>query len=177
MHEPAIRQEGNVYIFCEESKIGNWIVSHIFLSVTCFLILFFLLTVFSKGVSILCRLWWIVLLFFGQAVLFRILWRNMCSRVEIDTIAEKIKFFRFYKETVEAPVRSVKFRFTWMFTCFYAGEKFIIPGGYINAIAEVLPAGVEIEFGKSFWGQRAKKQFQKRQNPVAQYQKTDKNRE
>jgi hypothetical protein len=155
-------QEGSVYIFCEESKVGNWIVSNVLLVVGGSWLFLGILNVLVAGGAFLWRILMIGPFFLVPAFLFRILWRNMCGRIEFDAATEKIKFFRFYKEVVEAPVRSVEFRFTWILTCLYAGEKFTIPGGYINSIAEVLPEGVEIKFLDGFWGQLGKRQFEKR---------------
>lgn len=157
-----IKQQGSVYIFCEESKVGNWIVSHVLLVVGGIWLSLGILNVLTSGAGFLGRILVIGPFFLVPAILFRVLWRNMCSRVEIDTATEKIRFFRFYHKVVEAPIRSVEFRFTWMFTCFYAGEKFTIPGGYINSIAEVLPEGVEIKFSDGLVGRLAKRQFQKK---------------
>ncbi len=155
------------YIFCEESKVGNWIVSHIFLCVVCFLIFFFLSIAFTRDVSVIWGLWWLVPLFLGLGALIRFVFRDMCSRVEVDTVTAKIKFFRFYHNAVETPVRSVEFRCGYRFARFYAEEKFAISPGYTNLIAEVLPEGVEIKFSDGFWGRLGKRQFEKRRRTKA----------
>jgi hypothetical protein len=156
-------QEGSVHVFAEESKVGNWIVSHVLLVVGGIWLFLGILNILTAGEASLWRILMIGPFFLGPAILLRILWRNMCGRVEIDTATEKIRFFRFYhKNVVEAPVRSVEFRYTWIFTCFYAGERFAVPGGYINSIAEVLPKGVEIKFSEGLWGRLAKRQFEKK---------------
>jgi hypothetical protein len=156
-------QEGSLYVFCEESKIWNWIVSNVFLVVGGIWLSLAILNLLTEGVAFLPHIFMIAPFLLVPAILLRVLWRNFCSRIEIDMANEKIRFFRFYhKDVVEAPVRTVEFRYTWIFTCFYTGKRFNVPGGYINPIAEVLPRGVEIKFSKSFWGRLAQRHFEKK---------------
>lgn len=157
------KHEGSLHVFCEESKIANWVVSNVILVVSAIWLFLAILAVLIEGLTFLPRLFMIAPFFLVPAILFRVMWRNFCSRVEIDMANEKVRFFRFYhKNAVEAPLRSVEFQFTWIFKCLYAGERFNVPGGYINSIAEVLPKGVEIKFSNSFLGRLAHRQFEKR---------------
>ncbi len=156
-----MEQKDGMYVFCDESKVGNWVVSHILLVVGSIFLFLSILSGLIEGKIFLLQGLVVTAFMLGMAILFRILWRNMCCRIEIDTANGKIRFFRFYKKVVEAPVRSVEFCFLCMFTCFYLGEKFTIPGGYINSIAEVLPEGVEIKFSKGILGRLAENQFEK----------------
>lgn len=154
-------QGARVYIFGEKSAVSNWMVRHVLLVVCGILVLLSVLDVFVEGEAFLPRVLMVAAIVLVQVIPIRILFRNLCSRVEIDTETEKIRFFRFYnKKIVEAPLRSVEFGYTWIFTCFYAGERFVIPGGYINSIAEVLPEGVEIKFSEGLLGRLAKRQFE-----------------
>lgn len=169
-------QEGSVQVFCQQPKVANWITSHVLIVIGGIFLPFSLFDGLIEGEVFLWRDLTVAALMFGLAIPFRILWRNMCSRVEVDTATEKIRFFRFYHEkVVEAPVRSVEFSYTWIFTCFYAGETFTIPGGYINSIAEVLPEGVEIKFPENFWGRLAKRQFEKRSRTIREVGSRDSN--
>ena len=154
-----------MYIFCEESKVGIWFFNHVFYIVGGLSLLFCLTIGLKWGWASLRNVGTlaIVATFLILASLCRLAFHNVCSRVEINIATEKIRFFRFFnKKIVEAPVRSVEFCCAYRFTCIYAGEKFVIPPGYTNSMAEVLPEGVEIKFGEGFWGRLAKRQYQKR---------------
>lgn len=155
--------EGSLHVFCEESKIANWVVSNVIFVVGAIWFFLAILTLLTEGMTFLPRLFMIAPFFLIPAILLRVMWRNFCSRIEIDITNKKIRFFRFYhKDVIEAPLKSVEFRFTWIFNCLYAGERFNIPGGYINSIAEVIPKGVEIKFSNSFLGRLADRQFEKK---------------
>lgn len=162
MSDPFIKEEGRVHVFCEKSGIGNWFVRHVVVFAASAWLFFLLITV-PAGSLITWRAFIVGPFFVIPAILFRTLFRDLCSRVEIDTAVEKIRFFKFYnKKIVEAPARSVEFRFTWMLMCRYAGGRFTIPGEYMDSIAGLLPEGVEIKFPEGLWGRFVKRQFEKR---------------
>ncbi|MGO9313179.1 MAG: hypothetical protein ACLQDI_10640 [Syntrophobacteraceae bacterium] len=87
---------------------------------------------------------------------------KVCYRVEVDTAAEKIRFFRYFnKEVVEAPIRSVEFLLGYRWACYYSGDKFIIFEPDMAQIADLLPQGMEIQFSEGYYGRVSKKRFER----------------
>ncbi len=159
-------QEGSVHVIGEKSKVANWIVSHIFLVIGGSVLLLYLITALDPEPKP-WRIWTMPLFLFIPTTFVRLLFHDRCYRVEVDTGTEKIRFFKFfYREVVEAPARSVKFRFTWQMTGIYAGTKVSINHEEMVQIATVLP-WLEIEFSEGLWGRLAKKQFNKSRQAIA----------
>lgn len=152
MNKHGQNSGSNIYLY-EMSKIGLWVMNHLFhiagvsTLITCVAIipdgpkkLFF-------GLKLL------LVSNFGLAVLIRFFWRNLCCKVLIDTMAEKITFFRcFNKGSVEAPLRYVTFLFDKHFACLYRGQRFTIPNEEISRMEAILPPGIEIHYSKSLYG-------------------------
>lgn len=152
--------QAGTYIFGEKSKVANWLLNHPFHFVGGPALL--ILLVSDHDIVHLTRVLTIILFFFGFALLFRVLSRNWCYWVAIDTVSEKVTFYRcFNKGIVEAPIRSVKFVFDRHFAGLYNGERFTIFNEYMGEISEVIPTGVEIQFSDGFYGRFMKKQYRR----------------
>jgi hypothetical protein len=164
MEQQAHKQLG-IYLFGEKSKLWNWVLNHPFHVAVILSLIGITFFVFDKArqMQVLIKA---ELVIFGTAFLLRfIICRNLCYLVEIDKLAEKIKFYRcFNKGVVEAPLRSVEFVFDWSFACYYAGQRFAIWNEYMDEIAEVLPREMEIHFKNGFYVRFMKKQFEKRRS-------------
>ncbi|MGO9020240.1 MAG: hypothetical protein ACLQVJ_18025 [Syntrophobacteraceae bacterium] len=160
MEREPERQENGTYLFGEKSKVANWILNHPFHIVGGGLLFCSLITV--RDLATLVIPLWVGALLFGFAFLLRLLCRNLCYRVEIYTVLEKIKFLRcFNKGIVEAPIRSVEFVFDKHFACLYGGERFTIYNEYMHLISDLLPPGMEIKFSEGFYGRFMKKQVER----------------
>jgi hypothetical protein len=153
-------QIGSVYVIGEKSKMANWIVSHIFLAFVGSGFLFSVIFALAGDP----KPWFgfvLTLFLFIPTTFIRLLFHDRCYRVEIDTATQRIRFFRFfYKEVVEAPIRSVTFRFSWKMTAIYDRTTVSIFHKDMVQIAEVLPE-IVIEFSDGLLGCLAKKQFNK----------------
>ena len=154
------QNRAGVYLLGEKSKAANWALNHPFH--ICGGAALIGLLVGDHDKVHLMRSLMIAASLMGVALILRYLCRNLCYWVEIDTLSERIKFFRcFNKGVVEAPVRSVEFIFDKHFACLYNEERFVIFNQYMGCIAKVLPAGMKIQFANGFYGRFMKKQFEK----------------
>jgi len=155
------QEQPGTYLFGEKSKLANWVLNHpihiaVFITVICFPI------AISDNATPLRTSVISEAIIFGLAFLLRFLCRNLCYWVEIDTLSEKIKFYRcFNKGIVEAPLRSVEFVFDKHFACYYSGERFTIFNEYMAAVAEVLPPEMGIRFAEGPYARFMKKQFER----------------
>jgi hypothetical protein len=149
-----------VYLLGEKSKAANWVLNHPFHICGAAALIGLLVGDYDK--VHLMRSLMISASLMGVALIFRYLCRNLCYWVEIDTLSERIKFFRcFNRGIVEAPLRSVEFIFDKHFACLYRGERFTIFNGYMGCIVKVLPSGMKIQFTNGFYGRFMEKQFEK----------------
>lgn len=154
------QNRSGLLLFGERSKAANWALNHPFH--ICGSAAIIGLLVGDHDNVHLMRSLMIATALLCVALILRYLCRNLCYRVEIDTSTERINFFKcFNKGFVEAPLRSVEFIFDKHFACLYHGERFTIFNEYMRCIAEVLPAGMKIQFSNGFYGQFMKKQFEK----------------
>ena len=159
--ERQLRKQAGTYFFGEKSKLANWILNHPFQIAAGCTLLASLIAIGDN--SMLLRVLAIFPPFsFGLALLLRLLCRNLCYQVEIDTKSKKITFFRcFNKRIIEAPIQSVEFRFDKHFAAIYGGERFTIFNEYMGGIIQVLSPEKEIEFSKGIYGRFMKRQFEK----------------
>jgi hypothetical protein len=159
--EGQSQKQLGTHLFGEKSKLANWVLNHPF-HVAMFLTLIGCsIAVVDKATQIPVLIKYEVVIF-GMAFFLRFYCRNLCYRVEIDRLSEKIKFYRcFNKGVVEAPLHSVEFVFDKHFACYYAGERFTIFNEYMADIAEVLPPEMDIRFAKGLYARFMKKQVEK----------------
>ena len=160
------QKQAGTYIFGEKLKAANWLLNHPF-HIAAFGVLIDTPLIASGPLSLITSLKINLLFFGGIAFFLRFICRNLCYWVVIDTVSEKVTFYRcFNKGVVEAPLRSVEFVFDSHFACYYAKERFTIMNEYMGGISEVLPPGVEIRFSDGFYGRFMKKQFDRQLKEV-----------
>jgi hypothetical protein len=158
--ESNVPKQAGTYLFGEKSRVANWVLNHPFH--LCGGAALIGLVVGDHDKVHLMRSLMIAASLLVLALILRFLCRKLCYWVEIDTLSEKIKFFRcFNKGVVEAPLHSVEFVFDKHFACLYRGERFTIFNEYMGDIAEVLPLGMKIRFSDGFYGRFMEKQFEK----------------
>src|SRR5208337_3652165 len=159
------QEQSGTYLFGERLKLANWILNHPFRIAAGCTLIGCIATILDRATPIRESMRVLInyeVVIIGSAIAMRYLCRNLCYWVEINTISEKIKFYRcFNKGIVEAPLRSVEFVFDKHFACYYSGERFTIFNEYMAAVAEVLPPEMGIRFAEGPYARFMKKQFER----------------
>ncbi len=156
-------RQGGVYVISGQPKAWNWIVNNVFLVVGGGIFIGCLIGIINNP----AKLPGVLAISLPGIIIPAILMRfalapKVCYRVEVDTAAEKIRFFRYFnKEVVEAPIRSVEFLLGYRWACYYSGDKYIIFEPDMAQIADLLPQGMEIQFSEGYYGRVSKKRFER----------------
>ena len=159
--ERQSQQQAGTYLFGEKSKIANWILNHP-LQIAAGGTLASCLVTIGDNTMLLRGLMIIPAYWFGLALLVRLLCRNLCYQVEINTLSERIKFFRcFNKGVVEAPIGLVEFRFDKHFAAIYGEERFTIFNEYMVEIAQVIWPEKQIKFSRGIYARYMKRRLKK----------------
>lgn len=154
MRKASEAKSGQVYAFGAKSKLLVWILNHPFYDI-CIIILAigYPILFFEPSVEIrtnFIAIFPLVMLTF--TVLMRIVARNFCYRVEIDTLHRKIKYYLIFNQgVVESSLSNVKIRLNYYFTMVVNRRKFIAHGKYLHDIVDLLPEDTEIKFRRLFW--------------------------
>ena len=149
------------YFFGEKSKFTNWMLNHPFQIATgCTLVA--CLIVLGEKMMLIRTLLVFPVFSFGLALLFRILCKNLCYRVEIDTLSENVTLFRcFNNGIVEAPIKSVAFCFDKHFAAIYGSERFTIFNEYMPGIKQLISPTNDIKFSGNFYARFMKRKLEK----------------
>ena len=151
--------ETMVNSFGVKSKLIVFIVKHPFLISLILVVSIGSLHYFEQSGGYFWRV--VPSIFFGIALVARILFRNFCYRIDLDQERYTIKFYLpFNKGVVESHLSTVRFQMGVFLTCLVNGRK-IAYNGYIEPILKILPKEVEIQF-KGWTGKQYKARIEKK---------------